>query len=55
MVSGPCGNARQILRHGLAGQRPPSGVILFMLLMGVYMYVRLRKLMQEKPGKTGWN
>ena len=32
-----------------------AGVILFMLLMGVYMYVRLRKLMQEKPGKTGWN
>jgi hypothetical protein len=32
-----------------------AGVILFMVLMGVYIYVKLRKLMQEKPGKTGWN
>jgi hypothetical protein len=32
-----------------------AGVILFMLVMGAYLYVRLTKLMQEKPGKTGWN
>ncbi len=32
-----------------------AGVILFMVLMGVYLYVHLRKLMQDKPGKSGWN
>ena len=32
-----------------------AGVILSMILMGIYLYVRPRRLMQEKPGKTGWN
>lgn len=32
-----------------------SGVILFMILMGVYLYSRVRKLMNQKPGTEGWD
>ncbi len=31
-----------------------AGVILFMVVMGVYVYIRVRKLMNAKPGTTGW-
>ena len=31
------------------------GVILFMVVMGVYLYLRLRKLMNAKPGTEGWD
>ena len=31
------------------------GVIVFIIVMGFYMSARLKKLMNEKPGKEGWN
>jgi hypothetical protein len=31
------------------------GVIVFIIVMGLYMSARLKKLMNEKPGKEGWN
>ena len=30
------------------------GVILFMVVMGIYIGLRLRRLMHEEPGKKGW-
>ena len=30
------------------------GVILFMMVMAIYMFGRFRKLMNDKPGKEGW-
>jgi flagellar biogenesis protein FliO len=29
--------------------------ILFMIVMAIYLYLRFRKLMNEKPGKEGWS
>jgi len=31
------------------------GAILFMIVMAIYMFIRFRKLMNEKPGKEGWS
>lgn len=31
------------------------GAILFMIVMAIYLYLRFRKLMNEKPGKEGWS
>jgi len=31
------------------------GAILFMIVMAIYLFVRFRKLMNDKPGKEGWN
>jgi hypothetical protein len=31
------------------------GVIVFIIVMGLYMSARLKRLMNEKPGKEGWN
>ncbi len=31
------------------------GVILFMVVMGIYLTVHVRKLMNAKPGKEGWD
>ena len=31
------------------------GAILFMVAMGIYLYARVRKLMNSNPGKEGWN
>ena len=31
-----------------------AGVILFIILMGAYLYVHVRKLMNQEPGKEGW-
>lgn len=31
------------------------GTVLFMIVMAIYMFTRLRKLMNEEPGKEGWN
>jgi hypothetical protein len=31
------------------------GVILFMLVMAWYIQRHVRKLMNDKPGKEGWN
>jgi hypothetical protein len=31
------------------------GVILFMVVMAIYMFIRVRRLMNEKPGKEGWS
>jgi hypothetical protein len=30
------------------------GVILFIIVMGLYMSAHLKKLMNQKPGKEGW-
>lgn len=30
------------------------GVILFVVVMGIYISVRLRSLMKQEPGKQGW-
>jgi len=30
------------------------GVILFMIVMGFYLSGKLKKLMNQKPGKEGW-
>lgn len=30
------------------------GTVLFMIVMAIYMFTRLRKLMNEEPGKDGW-
>jgi hypothetical protein len=30
------------------------GVIIITVIIGVYMSMRIRKLMNEKPGKEGW-
>ncbi|MFO1394039.1 MAG: DUF3149 domain-containing protein [Steroidobacteraceae bacterium] len=31
------------------------GVIAFILVMAVYLFFHFRKLMNEKPGKEGWD
>ena len=31
------------------------GVILFIVLMAVYLFFHVRRLMNEKPGKEGWD
>jgi flagellar biogenesis protein FliO len=31
------------------------GAILFMVGMAIYLFSRFRKLMNDKPGKEGWN
>ena len=31
------------------------GTVLFMIVMAIYMFTRLRKLMNQEPGKEGWN
>jgi flagellar biogenesis protein FliO len=31
------------------------GAILFMIVMAIYLFSRFRKLMNDKPGKEGWN
>jgi len=31
------------------------GVILFIIVMGVYLKVKFSKLMKQEPGKEGWN
>lgn len=30
------------------------GVILFIIVMAIYLFVRFRRLMNEQPGKEGW-
>jgi hypothetical protein len=30
------------------------GVILFVIVMGFYLSAHLKKLMNQKPGKEGW-
>jgi flagellar biogenesis protein FliO len=30
------------------------GAILFMIVMAIYLFTRLRKLMNQEPGKEGW-
>jgi flagellar biogenesis protein FliO len=31
------------------------GAILFMIVMAIYLFSRFRKLMNDEPGKEGWN
>ena len=31
------------------------GAILFMIVMAIYLFSRFHKLMNDKPGKEGWN
>ena len=31
------------------------GVIAFILVMGIYLFVHVRKLMNGKPGQEGWD
>ncbi len=31
------------------------GIILFMVVMGMYLYFHMRKLMNQEPGKEGWD
>lgn len=31
------------------------GAILFMICMAIYLFFRVRKLMNDKPGKEGWS
>ena len=31
------------------------GAILFMIVMAIYLFSRFRKLMNQEPGKEGWN
>jgi flagellar biogenesis protein FliO len=31
------------------------GAILFMIVMAIYLFSHFRKLMNDKPGKEGWN
>jgi len=31
------------------------GVILFMIVMGIYLTIHVRALMNAKPGKEGWD
>lgn len=31
------------------------GAILFMIVMAIYLFLHFRKLMNQKPGKEGWN
>jgi hypothetical protein len=31
------------------------GAILFMIVMAIYLFLHVRKLMNEKPGKEGWS
>ena len=31
------------------------GAILFMIVMAIYLFLHVRKLMNQKPGKEGWN
>ena len=30
------------------------GVIVFIIVMAIYLFLRFRKLMNEKPGTEGW-
>jgi hypothetical protein len=30
------------------------GVILFMVVMGIYLSGKIKKLMNQQPGKEGW-
>ncbi len=32
-----------------------AGIILFMVVMLIYIALRVRKLMNDKPGKEGWH
>lgn len=31
------------------------GAILFMIVMAIYLFLHIRKLMKDKPGKEGWS
>lgn len=31
------------------------GAILFMVLMAIYLFFHVRKLMNDRPGKEGWD
>ena len=31
------------------------GVILFVIVMAIYLFLHFRKLMNQKPGKEGWD
>jgi hypothetical protein len=31
------------------------GAILFMIVMAIYLFLHVRRLMNQKPGKEGWN
>lgn len=31
------------------------GAILFMIVMAIYLLLHVRKLMNQDPGKEGWN
>ncbi|MFO1406594.1 MAG: DUF3149 domain-containing protein [Steroidobacteraceae bacterium] len=31
------------------------GVIAFILVMAIYLFIHVRRLMNEKPGKEGWD
>jgi flagellar biogenesis protein FliO len=31
------------------------GAILFMIVMAIYLFSHFRKLMNDQPGKEGWN
>jgi flagellar biogenesis protein FliO len=31
------------------------GAILFMIVMAIYLFSRFRRLMNDEPGKEGWN
>ena len=31
------------------------GGILFMIVMAIYLFTRFRRLMNQEPGKEGWN
>ena len=31
------------------------GAILFMVVMAIYLFVHVRKLMNQQPGKEGWD
>jgi flagellar biogenesis protein FliO len=31
------------------------GAILFMIVMAIYLFARFRRLMNQEPGKEGWN
>ncbi len=31
------------------------GAILFMVVMAIYLFLHVRKLINDKPGKDGWD
>jgi len=31
------------------------GAILFMIVMAIYLFLHVRKLMNQNPGKEGWS